>query len=229
MNEPAGSGSATLSGPFLASAAALALLLHEVHELAHTMVGRALCGGWGPRDFNSWGLPESCDSWLPTLAGPLFSYAVMWIGFFLLRRPRATPLPGVALVLMANPLGRLITAVMGGGDEGVLVREWLGLERGNAARAIAFLLVAGITGPPLLAAWRALSGTGRPWKFGLLLILPMLLTGVLLFVLGNRLLAAGVLREPVLLGAPLLVWVVTVLSAVALAVWHEALPRRRRG
>jgi hypothetical protein len=46
----------------------------------------------------------------------------------------------------------------------------------------------------------------------------MLLTGILLFAVGNRLLAAGVLAEPVILGAPLLVWLVTLLSAAAL-VW----------
>jgi hypothetical protein len=151
----------------------------------------------------------------------------MWVGYSLLQRRAADPpLAPVALVLMANPLGRLLTAGMGGGDEGVLVREWLGLGRGAVAQTIAFLLVAGITAPPLLAAWRALLRAGRPWTFGLLLVLPMLLTGVLLFVVGNRLLAAGVLREPDLMGAPLLVWLVTLLSVAALAVWRGALPGR---
>jgi hypothetical protein len=210
---------------YIGACAALALVLHEAHELAHTGVGRVLCGGWGARDFNSWTLPDGCDTWVPTTAGPVLTYAVIWIGYVLLRRyasggasATADRLAGLALVLMANPFARLFTAAMGGGDEGVLVRAWLGLPRGPLATAITLAGVALLTTLPLVAAWRALPVARRLPAYVVMLLAPMLLTGILLFAVGNRLLAASVLAEPVILGAPLLVWLVTLLSAAAL-VW----------
>jgi hypothetical protein len=228
MSDRAMSDSAGIhSWRYIGACAALALVLHEVHELAHTGVGRVLCGGWGARDFNSWTLPDGCDTWVPTTAGPVLTYAVIWIGYVLLRRyasggasasATADRLAGLALVLMANPFARLFTAAMGGGDEGVLVRAWLGLPRGPLATAITFAGVALLTTLPLVAAWRALPVARRLPAYVVMLLAPMLLTGILLFAVGNRLLAAGVLAEPVILGAPLLVWLVTLLSAGAL-VW----------
>jgi hypothetical protein len=219
-------GADRITPRFWAACAALAVLLHEAHELAHTAVGRVLCGGWGPRDFNAWALPPGCESPVPTLAGPLFSYLVIWAGWALLRDGGVATdrrrLAGLALVLMANPFARLFTAAMGGGDEGVLVRGWLGLERGPLATAITFALVAAVTAVPLAAAWRAAPREGRAWRFPLLLVLPMLVTGILLFAAGNRLLARGVLREPVIAGAPLLVWLATLLAALALTLSRRA-------
>jgi hypothetical protein len=207
---------------FVAACIALAVLLHEAHELAHTAAGRVLCGGWGARDFNTWSLPAGCGTSVPTIAGPLFSFGVMWAGLLLVRRaPDRWPL-GVALMLMANPFARLFTAAMGGGDEGVLVRHWFGLERGPLATAIAFGIVAALSGPPLVAAWRALPRPRRLPSYVGLLVAPMLVTGLLLFLLGNRLLSAGVLAQPSVLGAPPLVWLVTLAAAIALvALWGE--------
>lgn len=199
---------------YVAACVALLIVLHEAHELAHTALGRLLCGAWGPRDFNTWALPEGCNAWLPTLAGPVLSFGVMWTGWVVLRnRPTGWPL-GVALVLMANPLGRLFTAAMGGGDEGVLLRQWFGLPRGALATTLALGLVAALCSLPLAAAWRSLQVKRRPPAYFGLLILPMLVTGLLLFVIGNRLLAHGFLAQPLIAGTAPLVWLVT-LAAVA--------------
>ena len=216
---------------FVGACVALLLVLHEAHELAHTATGRILCGAWGPRDFNTWDLPPGCTTWLPTLAGPLLSYAVIWTGWLLLRRhaPARWGL-GVALVLMANPFGRLFTAAMGGGDEGVLVRAWLGLPRGPMATFVTFCLVAALCLPPLLAAWKSLPPAGPPGRLPVylgLLLLPMLVTGLFLLVLGNRLLARGVLAEPQIAGAAPLVWLVTVAAVIALVGLRGVEPRAR--
>ena len=208
---------------YVAACVALLIVIHEAHELAHTATGRILCGAWGPRDFNTWALPEGCTTWLPTLAGPVLSFAVMWAGWCLLRtRPTGWPL-GVALVLMANPLGRLFTAALGGGDEGVLVRRWLGLERGALATTVAFGLVAGLSALPLAAAWRSLEVERRLPAYAGLLILPMLVTGLLLFMLGNRLLRQGVLDQPLIAGTAPLVWLVTLAAVGALVALRGAL------
>ncbi len=226
------------AGPrYLAAFAVLCLVVHEAHELAHTAAGRLVCGGWGPRDFNTWQLPAGCASLLPAAAGPALSYALMLAGAVTLgaaRAPRAGAAWatgwGLALALAPNPFARLLTAAVGGGDEGVLVRAGFGLSRGPGAAAVAFGLVLALTAPALAAAGRAV-GRARPGWFTLLLFTPMVVTGVGLFAGMNRLLAAGVLARPVL-GAPALVHLVTLASAAALALtgrWLAACPPVRAG
>ena len=56
---------------------ALSFVMQETHELAHTSVGRLLCGCWGARDFNVWGLCRQCVTGPPltllaTFAGPAY-------------------------------------------------------------------------------------------------------------------------------------------------------------
>jgi hypothetical protein len=153
----------------------------------------------------------------------------MWVGWQILRTDPAGWRLGVALVLMANPLGRLFTAAMGGGDEGFLVRTWFGLPRGTRATALAFGLVGMICAPPLITAWRSLSVERRLPAFVGLMILPMVVTGLLLFVLGNRLLEQGLLARPLIAGTAPLVWLVTLAAVVALVALRGALATTRSG
>lgn len=196
---------------YLLGFTALLLLAHELHELAHTAAGRAICGAWGPRDFNSWSLAPGCTALLPTLVGPLFTYLLIWCsGLPALRRHRGW---GLALVLAPNPFARLFTAALGGGDEGVLVRAWTEWDRGLLATTITLALVACLTLYPLWRAWRMVPAPGRAGRFVLLLVWPMVVTGILLFLVGNRLLTLGVGTAPVFAGAPLLIWIVTAIAA----------------
>lgn len=198
---------------------ALILMAHDLHELAHTALGRALCGAWGPRDFNAWRLADGCSAIWPTIVGPLFSYAVMWGGVLLLvRQPEAAAL-GVALVLAPNPFARVFTAVMGGGDEGVVLRSLFGLERGPVATTLTCALVMLACVPPIVSAWRAARGSVRPAVFAALVLLPMLETGVL-FVSLNPVLERGVLAMPAWMGAAPLIWIVSAVGVVlAVATW----------
>ena len=194
----------------------LILAVHELHELVHVITGRLRCGAWASRDFNAWWFTTECASVMPTLAGPLFSYLVMLAGVAMIRKRRW---PGLALLFAANPFARLFTAVMGGGDEMVVGRHVAGVvEKTLAVRAAVMLAVAAICIPVIVVAWRALAGLRRRalW-LAALLIWPMVLTGILLFVIGNRLLRAGVLTEPAIAGAPLLVVLVTAVVFVAAA------------
>lgn len=218
---------------WLVAVAFLALVAHEGHELVHTATGRFLCGAWGARDFNAWSLAPGCDTWVPTLAGPLLSWLAMWTGVLLLAstaEPRRWV--GMALVFAPNPLGRLLPALLGGGDEGVLARTWLG-HGGPAARALVLLEAAIIVVPPLLVAWRALPEKRRAGWFLLLLAGGILVTGPLLFVLGNRLLQRGVLAQAGPTGAPVLIELFTFAAAtgsMATARWlpNVDAPRDRR-
>lgn len=198
------------------------LVAHELHELAHTGVGRLACGAWGARDFNVWSLAEGCESRLATLAGPLFSWALMWAGVWLVRSgTEEGRWTGLALIFAPNPLGRLLPALVGGGDEGVLARALVG-GPGMAARGVVIVAAALFVLHPLLYAWHALPERRRLGWFLTLFASGILVTGPLLFALGNGLLARGVLASPGLLGAPILVEIVTLLSLVGLALtWRD--------
>jgi hypothetical protein len=208
-----------MSARRLVAFSALILVIHELHELAHTATGRLLCGGWGGRDFNSWFLPEGCNSWVPTLMGPLFSYLVMLVGALLTRRDAHRPV-GLALLFAANPFARLFTAVMGGGDEMVLARAWSGIaQKTPMLRAAVLLVVGAICVTFIVIGWRATRGfRRRVLTFITMLLWPMILTGVLLFAIFNPLLKRGVLATPGLGGEPLFVTIVTAASLLMLAV-----------
>ena len=202
------------------------LVAHDLHELIHTGAGRLICGAWGPRDFNVWSLASGCESWLPTLMGPVFSWAVMWTGVALLGSAlESRRWIGLALVFAPNPLGRLLPALQGGGDEGVVARYALGRE-GPWARLVLVVAAACLIVPPLLAAWRALPPRRRWAWFLLLFIGGILVTGPLYIVLGNGLLARGVLAAPGMFGAPQLVEAASVLSLTGFVLTCRWLPNR---
>lgn len=198
-----------------AAMAVLVLALHEAHELAHTWLGRILCGRWGSRDFNTWSLADGCEAVAPTAAGPVLTYAVLWVGAgYLLTRGsddgrRGTAL-AVALLFASNPFARLLTVALGGGDELVVAASLTGGAPDAPTWGLTLLAVLAIVVPPLYIGWRALRATPRRslWFAGLLL-LPTALVVLVLLVGLNGLLAAGLGARPVLLGEPALVLAAT--------------------
>lgn len=116
----------TVTWRTLLAFSALLFVLGEAHELVHTGLGRLLCGCWAPRDFNVWSLCSTCATGHPytnlaaTLAGPAFTFAVGWVGYWLLgpRQPVPRQSLGFALVFANLPFSRILGAVfMGGNDE----------------------------------------------------------------------------------------------------------------
>src|SRR6188474_451553 len=109
----------------------LLLVMMELHELVHITVGRIICGCWGTRDFNVWSLADHCREnnqswWLATLAGPLFSFGVMWLGARMLSSPSLQNRSIGFVFIFANiPFGRITTVMMGGGDEMVVLRHFM--------------------------------------------------------------------------------------------------------
>lgn len=204
----------------------LLLAIHEAHELAHAVAGRWICGEWPVRDFNAWHFTRECASWLPTAAGPLFSYALMLAGALMVSRS-ASRWAGVALIFAANPFARLFTAVMGGGDEMVVAQRLAEAPTRTPMLRVAVVAVVGLLcGAAIVAGWRGMVDLKRRglW-FTAVLFWPMVLTGVGLFVAGNGLLRAGVLSSPTIGGAPLLVCLVSAIAVVLTAVtapWLKA-------
>jgi hypothetical protein len=207
-----------LSSRWILAYSFLLLAVHEAHELAHVITGRVFCGEWATRDFNAWQLSD-CATWLPTAAGPIFSYLVMLLGALIGLRSKDKRWLGVAIVFAANPFARIFTAVMGGGDEMLIAKRIAGVStRTPALHAIVLVMVTVICGAAIVAGWRAMKGLERRalW-FVFVLLWPMVLTGTLLFWIGNRLLRSGVLATPLVAGAPLLVMLVTIVAVACTA------------
>lgn len=209
--------------------AAMLFVCHELHEISHTAVARLQCGCWGERDFNVWNVCEACTGnsnliWA-TVAGPVFTYALIWIGFILMSAKFAPAYRSLGWVLvMANkPFARIFTVLMKGGDESVITRWLSGEERLSIiAWVIELIVVLLLILPPLVKGWKLLDARKRVITFVAFLLLPMLVEFVLLHKLGNYLLEAGVLSQPGILGSPVLVnlwtglWVV-----VGVVVWRR--------
>jgi hypothetical protein len=208
---------------------ALSFLMQEAHELAHTSVGWLLCGCWGQRDFNVWGLCRDCAAdepltLLATFAGPAYSFAVIWLGYLLLGRASARARSvGFALVVSSMPFSRVLTPIFGGGDEAFALRR-LGLDHG-VAWGVALVVVCALAVPPVARIARLIERRRKAlWIVGLLLV-PFLAIGAVVFgLLQGQVLQRGILDETWIMGSPMLVSLWLLVCAVVFAAFARQLP-----
>jgi len=69
---------------------AAVFVLGQLHELAHLTAAYFITGKPGHQaDFNLWTLCDGCESgpynYLATMAGPIFSYLLIWTGYCILK------------------------------------------------------------------------------------------------------------------------------------------------
>jgi hypothetical protein len=206
---------------------ALGWLASFAHEFTHHATGAFLCGGVGRMSLSLFANAGDCgDRWpWTTAAGPALSYLLMWLGMALVLRGRHTWW-GFALVIANKPVLRLITALAGGGDEGVL---W-DLVSPQYGRWIASATVLALSLPPLWACWRALAARRRLAVFVGALLLPMLPILPVPFIdraiYGDWI--AGTATLPAAFGVPWSVWAVEAGVLALLLVLRGTLPRTRQ-
>ena len=206
---------------------ALLFVHNEIHEIAHTGVGRLICGAWGPRNFNSWQLAcsKTPEIVLAPLAGLFWSYGLMWIGYRLLN-PAESPAKrsaGFCLVFATMPFGRLYTVAQSGGDEMVILRGAFPAVDPTVRLAVGLSIVLLLIGPPLYRAASVLSQQRRWIIFGGMLLLPFVLFLIVVLRIANPLLASGVLASEGLLGSPLFVNIWTVFWVIVLFLFWRRL------
>lgn len=214
----------------LAAFVALLFCSAEAHELVHTGLGRLLCGCWGTRDFNVWSLCTACahkplQNLAATLSGPVFSFALMWVGYRLMgpgRSPARWSL-GFALVFANIPFARILGAVfMGGNDEVYALSKVMPYHQAWALGGAIVLLA---TVPPLVRAYATLHPRGRLWVFLGFFLVPTLVLFLVVLGVMNSLLASGFLATYWILGSPLLVTCWTALVVLSLALTYRFLFR----
>lgn len=204
---------------------ALMMVLGEIHEQAHIQTGRLICGGYGPRDFNAWSTAAACVTpeyrFLATLAGPLFSYLVMWTGVFLMVRAGSAAWRslGFALVFAPLPFARIFTAVMGGGDEKVVLNALFSdVISVSSTKLAAAAMVIAICLPPMLIAGFKLANRFR-WLYVIgFSVGPLLILGFWVFKVLNVSLKNGFMDEAVILGTPTLILINFAAMAILLGV-----------
>lgn len=200
----------------------LTLLLGEAHEQAHIQFGRWVCGCYGGRDFSAWAGCIQCGSpaWAPfsSLTGPLFTYAVIWLGAWLAWRGRSKlrEVIGLALVFAALPFARIVTVLTGSGDEAAFFRQMIG--PGPGAMVLAVLLVFLMCWPPILVACSRLAPRRRGAWVAALCVLPLFAQGAYVRLFMNKVLDHEVLASPSIAGTPALILVHTAVVA-AVFMW----------
>jgi hypothetical protein len=205
---------------------ALSWLASFAHEFTHHASGAFLCGGVGRMSLSLFANTADCgDRWpWTTAAGPALSYVLMWFGMALVLRGRHVWW-GFALVIANKPVLRLLTAAMGGGDEGVL---WDLLSPVHG-RWFATATVVALSLPPLWACWRALVPRRRALVLVAALLLPMLPILPVPFI--DRAIygewIGGTATLPAAFGVPWSVWAIEAGVLALLLVLRVTLPRAR--
>lgn len=198
--------------------------MHELHELAHIITGRLMCGAWGTRDFNVWQLSEPCTyPEIATFAGPLFTFAMLWLGRYWLKYGVSISIRSLGFVFIWGnmPFGRIYMAATGSGDEVYGLRSLLiNADHSNLPwiKLLGFVIVTLICVPPLITAYRAIANNRKLLIFIGLLIVPLMLDTVILLILLNGLLTKGLLNHVYIMGTPLLIqiWFISCIAIVAI-------------
>ncbi len=223
-----------LTPVYVISFLSLVFLVHELHDWAHLIAARLICGCAGARTFDHWTFCGNCDAIvelqaLALFAGPLVSYATIWTGWWLMD-PRSSPKRkslGFSLFFSALPFARIWAAVQGGGDETLGLRQIFQHDDGSNRHIIALaglLLVLSLTIVPLIRAIKILPGLlPRILVFVPFLLLPIFPDQYVVGKLMNRLLANGFLDGPFETGIPLLVIVWFLFLSVVLLFTRKSL------
>ena len=208
----------------------LLLVMMEMHEIVHISVGWMICGCWGPRDFNVWELCDACEKsetlgWIATMAGPLFSFALMWLGMFWLSSVNSKKVAvGFSLIFSNIPFGRITTVMMGGGDEMVVVRHFMAADFSRIQMICGgTLIVLALGVPPIVKAFRIIQNK-RAWIYIVgFLTLPLLFLLVYTLIGLNTLLVSGFLASPWIMGTPVLITLHTSIALIFLITFRRNL------
>lgn len=207
--------------------------MHELHELAHIIIGRIMCHEWGTRDFNVWDLCKTCDATYPqiaTFAGPVFTFIMLWLGRYLINHGDSIEAISLGLVFVFGnmPFGRMYMALMGSGDEVYGLRSLLlNPQHSNLIfiRLLGFAIVTIFCLPPLVTAWKFVANKRKTLVFAGLLIVPLILDTLILLIGLNNLLTKGILSEVYLLGTPILIQIWFVACAISVVTGYKCLTR----
>ena len=214
-----------LNFKFITAFMALTFVLGEAHEIVHTTVGRIICGCWGLRDFNNWGICESCNNpfalWA-TVAGSVFTFIIIWLGYLMIKKSVSenNKILGFSLIFAPLPFARILNALLGIGDEITVLNKLL--NNHTLAWIIGLIGILLITLFPLIKAYKIIENKNKISWFLLFLFVPTILYILIILGIMNTLLSKEILSEYWILGSPKLVsiWTFSV-SLLLLFSWNN--------
>lgn len=176
----------------------MTMLYVSFHELVHHFVGAVICGDWGYKSFNYFETACSDENkwqYLSTYAGPVFTFIVMWIGAWMLKREKGSEYNkqlGFALIFAQLPLQRMMMPFLKGNDEYYASAKIFGSS--DELMWLVALIIWIICIPPLIQAYKSIQNNRR-WLWFLLYftLFPYLLWGPIFGGLEYLLVNKGVL------------------------------------
>jgi hypothetical protein len=209
---------------------AFVFVFGQLHEMAHMIAGYLICGTSGIQlDFNLVRpICASCESnpytYLAGIAGPLFSYLMMWAGYFILRSANTKWFNFAFVLIMGNlAFARIFTAGMGGGDERGVLTYLFSNQPLLLIKASNFLLVFSLAFPPIYLAYKKLAN-----KYKLLIIagfcfIPLCIMAPYEFMLLGKVLKGGFLADRHFLGVADLIYLHTAIMCVIVVFFRKTL------
>lgn len=179
----------------------LGMLYASLHELIHHFVGYLVCGSWGIKTFNYF--ETTCESlqisYIATYAGPIFSFLMMYVGVYFLRK-NSTPFKkhlGFALIFSQLPLQRMINPIFRMNDEYYATSQLFGHT--EIVYWSVILIIWLICIPPLIKAYRVIENKYRLlWFIFYLGFFPYLLIGPFFFGLEYLMVEKNILSQPII-------------------------------
>ncbi|MBK6825712.1 MAG: hypothetical protein IPG86_01920 [Chitinophagaceae bacterium] len=157
----------------------LIMLYASLHELVHHFAGAAICGAWGYKTFNYFSTACESNRWayLATYAGPLFSFIMMWVGAYGLRKKNASPLSrqiSFALIFAQLPFQRMFFPFFKMNDEFYASKSLFGDTQLMYWSVIIIIWL--ICLPPLVTAYRSITNKHRlAWFLFYLILFPVII------------------------------------------------------
>jgi hypothetical protein len=159
----------------------LTMLYASLHELVHHFVGFMVCGDWGYKTFNyfSTACEDSPKTHIATYAGPIFTFSVMWIGAYLLKRKASTigqRQLAFALIMGMMPAQRMVMPFFKMNDEYHASALFFG--KTTEVYWLVILVVWLFCVPPLITAYKSINNKHKiAWFLFYLLLFPYILWG----------------------------------------------------
>lgn len=174
------------------------MLYTSLHELVHHFSGYVICGDWGYKTFNYFrtACEDDPKTYLATYAGPIFTYAILYVGMYFLR-PSASKYQqhlGFALIFAQLPFQRMIGPLLKMNDEYYATVKLFGATDFNYW--LVTIVIFTICVPPLIRAYQAIANK-RAWAWFLFyfLLFPYLLWGPFFGGLEYLMVQKGVLDQ----------------------------------
>ena len=213
----------------------LLFLFQEIHDWAHFLVSKFLCGCTGIKNFDYWTICDSCDIsssllFFVWIAGPLVTFIIVWLARNLMKRSNSLERRsvGFSMLFAASPFIYILASAQGGGDFALALKALFpGILETNhrlislMALSISLILIV----PPFLKSMKLVKDKKeRLLIYPLFIILPPIIKYIGLDVGMTKLLKMELLDEDIFTGIPLLVIVWHIVLIIVLFFSYRSLP-----